>query len=384
LSTIIHSALLGQGLNAVPGRSGKDRASAATILLQDLLATSDSLIYTSVDILANLRKLLWEGHSSCIPTAVAATDTLGTPYSQTDEDYWTSNEGLTSERQFQTKLMYLVNVIQYAYEHNDLDGICDAVRRILWVRDQIEVEPLLSVYVTGLVLSLLVVGHTCADSYQIEDGYRISNQCAILLTAKRMYRAASALPVRPDSECYYRLYELVAELKWKGGEEWLEAFTTPEQLIDEYSGVEQRCLDYLRQTPSNDPTRNLRVKEALGWCRLQIIKVALRWCPGLADELIQGFNKLHGTKFTSEPGAFLDGRCVDAKNPWFWDLELFKWCVRGQATPEEAFLCHQWRLDAMRSKRPDRKGLEAYELATIRELQSLLHLYTDKEGVDAA
>ncbi len=363
---------------------GQDRAAASVILLQDLLSSGDTLIQASVEILTSLRKYIWENQGGTIPSGVTASDTFGTPYSQSDEEYWLSSEGVTSERQFQTKLMYLVNAIQFAYEHNDLDGICDAIRRLLWVREQVEEEPFLSCYVTGLVLSLLVVGRACSDSYQLEDGYRIANQCAIMLTAKRMYRAASALPTRPDSECYYRLYELVAELKWKGGEEWLEAFATPAQLIDEYLHVEQRCLDYLRQTPSNDPTRNGRVKEALGWCRLQVIKVALRWSPAQAAGLIEGFNKIHGTKFSNEPGAFLEGRCIDAKSPWFWDLELFKWCVRGPATPEEAYLCHQWRLDAMRSKRPGRNDLEAYEIATVRELQSLLHLRPEPEATHAA
>jgi hypothetical protein len=376
--------LIDTGASPIRGRLEHDRTTTASILLQDLLSTSDSVIHTCIEVLDGLRRLVWENQGGYATSPITADDTFGSPYSQSDEEYWLSNEGLTSERQFQNKLMFLVNAIQFSYEHNDVDGICDAVRRMLWVRDRVMQEPFLSSYVTGLVLSLLLVGHACSDSYQIEDGYRVANQCAILLTAKRLYRIAAVLPARPDSECYYRLYELVAELKWKGGEEWLEAFSTPAQLIAEYKLVEQRCLEYLRQTPSNDQTRNTRVKEALGWCRLQMAKMAMRWCPESCDELIDGLNKIHGTKFTAEPGAFMTGQCTDAKNPWFWDLELFKWCVLGPASPDEAFMCHQWRLDAMRTNRRERKGLEAYELATVRELQSLLHLSGGKGEASAA
>jgi hypothetical protein len=380
----INPILIDNNWGSINGRVERERTSAASSLLQNLLTTSDSVIQTCIEVLDGLRKYVWENQGGYTATATPASDTFGSPYCQSDEEYWLSNEGLTSERQFHNKLMFLVNAIQFSYERNDIDGICDAVRRMLWVREQVMQEPFLSSYVTGLVLSLLSVGHACSDSYQVEDGYRIANQCAILLTAKRLYRAAAQLPARPDSECYYRLYELVAELKWKGGEELLGAFSTPDELISEYKVVEQRCLDYLRQTPSNDQTRNTRVKEALGWCRLQMAKMAIRWCPEYCAELIEDFNKIHGTRLTAEPGAFMTGQCTDAKNPWFWDLELFKWCTLGPATPDEAFMCHQWRLDAMRSARHERHGLEAYELATVRELQSLLHFNNRVEEASAA
>ena len=177
-----------------------------------------SLITETLMVLGRLQDVLAEGTpEGCSLGTVMGTDSASSPLSQTDEEYWQGNEGLTCERQFHTKLYYLVNMLGAAYKQSDVDGICDAVRRMLWVDEHVVDEPLQSTYVTGLVLGLLNVGHACSDHYMIADGYVIAEQCAELLKAKRDRRAAVGLFQKPDSECWYTLYGLLAELKWKGG-----------------------------------------------------------------------------------------------------------------------------------------------------------------------
>ena len=161
------------------------------------------------------------------------------------EQYWTSDEGLTSELRFHNKLYYLVNTIIASYHHNDLNAAAKDISRLLWADDYIESEPLLSIYESGLVTVFLYIIHACANRYKFEEGYAISERSRNLLLAKRERRRELNLPFRPDSECWYRLFDAVAALKWRGSAKWRNHLYTPEELIDNYLPVEQRCLDYI-------------------------------------------------------------------------------------------------------------------------------------------
>ena len=291
---------------------------------------------------------------------------------RSNEEYWLENEGLTSERQFHSKLYYMVSCLGSAYMEEDLGGFSDCLRRIFWVNRFIENEPLQSVYATGLVLGLLNLARYCCDHFAISNGYKIIQHCAMLLEAKRERRAALGLTFRPDSECWYRTFEILAELKWKGPAELKDLIMTPADLATDFRIVEQRCLNYLDRNPSSDSTRDKRVKEALLWSRLQIIKMSIKLSPELTDELIDEFNVLHGALLNLKPGDFTNAAQVDRSQAWFWDFELFKWCVLGPGSEEEAMMCHQWRLDAMRSRFGAQQCLKTYESATKRELEHLL------------
>jgi len=297
-----------------------------------------------------------------------------TKMEQCDEEYWLANEGLTSERQFHSKLYYLVSQLGSAYSQDDLAGVNHVLRSIVWVNKLVEEEPLQSVYTTGLILGMLNLARYLSDHFEIQSGYRVLQHCALLLEAKRERRKALGLAFRPDSECWYRLYEILAELKWKGPEHMRDLLMTPAMLIEDFRVVEQRCFDYLDRNPSSDTTRNQRVTEALLWCRLQIIKMAVRLEPGQIDALINEFNDRHGALLSTQPGEFMSAAQVDRSQAWYWDFELFKWCTLGEATEEEAMMCHQWRLDAMRSHYSTKCCLKTYERATKRELEYLLQL----------
>ncbi|GEM_PF-3249346 len=339
-----------------------------------------SLITEALAVLGRLQDVLSEGTpEGCSIGTVMGTDSASSPLSLTDEEYWLSNEGLSCERQFHSKLCYLVRMLAAAYHQSDIDGMCDAVRRLLWVDERIAEEPFQSIYVTGLVLGLLSVARACSDHYMIADGYAMAENCALLLEAKRDRRAALGLSPRPDSECWYTLYGLVAELKWKGTESDRARTLAPEQIIGEFQTVEKRCLDYLAANPSADPSRNNRVKRNLAWNRLQLIKMAFRWLPGEVKGLISRFNEIHDTGLSPEVGHFQRPQPGHRDDPWYWDLELFKWCVHGPASVDEALLCHQWRLDAMRSRRNPDGSLAAYERSTVREVESLMNLNTISE-----
>jgi hypothetical protein len=326
----------------------------------------------AVAVLGKLRSAMLADLASqagTVPVPVMAANLHG----QSEEEYWCANEGLTSERRFHERIIYVVKLIRAAYTQNDPDGMSDALRRLFWVDNYIKLEPFASEYDSGLTLGLLHLGTACADRYMIGDGYNIGECCVSFLESKRERRADLELPPRPDSECWYRLYALLAALKWKGPAEELNRLMTPTELIMEFDRVEQRCLDYLERTPSSDLRRNASVRESLAWCRMEIIKMAMLWCHELTEHTIFRFNQVHSTNLTSEPGLFMRQSPSGKEDPWYWDLELFKWCTCGPASLEEALICHHWRLVATRARLPRGSNIEAYELATSSELNRLLH-----------
>jgi hypothetical protein len=267
---------------------------------------------------------------------------------EADRRFWLSYEGLSSESFFRRKLHSLVNEIMTAYNADDLPRMERALERIIWVEPLVQTEPYLSLYETGLVLATIPIALAAANRFDFDRGYRIAQHCRDVLIGKRNRREEMGLAYRADSECWYRLYNLLAELKWKGPAEMRDRVTSPENLICDYLKIERRCLQYLEAQPSDYPDRDKNVLEALGWCGLQIIKMAARWCPQHVNVLIDGFNRTHGRVLAPEIGHFLEFKPTDAHNPLYWDFELYKWCVQGPGTPEEATLCNQWRLDAMR------------------------------------
>ena len=336
------------------------------------LSVRKALLAGAVKVLGNLRAEILARAAKDVGTRPFPVLNAESAFTQTEEEYWLSNEGLTSERRFHDRLTYLVKLLKAAYTQNDVDGLSDAFRRLLWVDQHITGEPLLSEYDTGLALGLLNIGLASADRYMIEDGYTIAEGTTQLLDIKRERRSMLSLPPRPDSECWYRLYALLAELKWKGPSEMLDRLMGPSELILEFTRVEQRCLDYIERTPASDPLRNATVRESLAWCRLELIKMAIQWCHEQTDAVISRFNQVHGTELSAEPGLFTKHKPTGQEDPWYWDLELYKWCVCGPASVEEAMMCHHWRVVAARSRFPRGAKVDAYEMATLSELKHLL------------
>lgn len=289
-----------------------------------------------------------------------------------DQQYWVSSEGLTSELRFHGRLYCLVNSIASAYRTGNFEELAASMRRLLWVDDYVMGEPYQSIYESGLVNAFLYVGHLCADRLLLDAGYRVVQRCQEMLTAKRERRSELGMTPRPDSECWYRSWGLLAELKWKGPAQLRDRLITPDNLVAEFNAVEQRCLDYLRQNPSQDAGRDDRVKAGLGWYGLQVVKMVITWCPQLRDEMVERFNAVHGDILKCETGHFTSHRPAQSTSPWYWDLELFKWCTCGPGSADEAALCHQWRIDSARNQGLQSEALQAYRNASSRELEFLL------------
>jgi hypothetical protein len=294
-------------------------------------------------------------------------------FHEANRQYWLSYEGLSSEAYFRQRLFALVNDSRAAYNSGDIARMEKNLERIAWVEPLVQAEPLLSFYETGLVMATLPLADWARDTLDIETAYNLAARCREVLIGKRNRRREMGLGYRPDSECWYKLYSLLANLKWKGLDEHRNRVVTPENLVCDYLKIERRCLKYLDGLPLNDRKENESVYDGLGWCGVQVIKMAARWCPQHVSVLIEDFNNTHGDLLRRQAGHFLDNTPTNARNPWYWDFELYKWCMFGPGTPDEAMLCHQWRLDSTRAVYSARVDLQGVFMGLNNELEFLLN-----------
>jgi hypothetical protein len=270
-------------------------------------------------------------------------------FHEANRQYWLAYEGLSSEAYFRQRLFALVNDSLFAQNAGDIERIENNLKRIAWVEPLVQAEPLLSFYETGLVMATLPLARLALDALDFDRAYKIAEQCREVLIGKRNRRREMGLGYRPDSECWFRVYTILGELKWKGPEEFRNRVVSPENLVCDYLKIERRCIQYLDGLPLKDDKLNKNVFHGLGIRGLQVIKMATRWCPQHVNVLIDDFNRTHGSLLTRQPGHFLDSSPTDPRNPWYWDFELYKWCALGPATADEATLCHQWRMDSARA-----------------------------------
>jgi hypothetical protein len=283
--------------------------------------------------------------------------------------YWNTHEGLASEVEFNSRLVHVVGELTRAYQQLDLALLQNRFERMLWVDSELDSENMISAYETLLVLGSLPVAHLCSDYFLFDPGYMVADACMQVLNAKRDRRAAIGAQPRPDSEAWYRVYEILAVLKWKGSEADADRLLTIEDLVSGYLNVENRCLDYVASHPVPDSERHTKVKNDLGWVLLQVTKAAMRTRPELGRELVAHFNSIHGPILELEVGHFMRYASTQRVDPWYWDFELFKACTGGPVSDDEATLCYQWRLDAMR--RHERKDdiLRSFRLGAKNELE---------------
>ncbi len=296
-----------------------------------------------------------------------------TTFHEANRQYWLAYEGLSSEAYFRQRLFALVNDSRTAFNSGDISRIRENLEKISWVEPLVQAEPLLSFFETGLVMATLPLAEWAAHTLQYEMAYQIAERCREVLIGKRNRRLEMGLVSRPDSECWYKLYSVFANLKWKGPDKFRNRGVTPENLVCDYLKIERRCIKYLDGLPLSDRKESEWVYDGLGWCGVQVIKMASRWCPQHVSILIDDFNKTHGNLLTRPAGHFLDGAPTDARNPWYWDFELYKWCMMGPATADEAMLCHQWRLDSARAAY-QHADLQGVFMGLNKELEFLLRV----------
>jgi hypothetical protein len=285
------------------------------------------------------------------------------------EAFWTTHEGLASEVEFHNRLNFVVAELTKAYQQLDLATLQNRIERLLWLESVLDSEGMISVYETTYVLGCLPVAHLCSDYFMFDPGYMIIEGCIEVPEAKRARRAATGAPARPDSEAWYRIYEILAVHKWKGPESERNRLMSVEELTASFLSVEKRCLDYVASHPVPDLERHERVKNHLGWALLQVVKAAFRSSAELGRELVAHFNMVHGPILELEVGHFMRFASTQRVHPWYWDFELFKACTTGPVSDDEANLCYQWRLDAMRRKERQDELLRSFRLGAKNELE---------------
>lgn len=285
------------------------------------------------------------------------------------EAYWTTHEGLASEVEFNSRLVHVVGELTRAYQQLDLATLQNRIERLLWLEPVLDSEGMIAVYETAYVMGCLPVAHLCSDYFMFDPGYMIIESCIEVLEAKRERRARTGAPARPDSEAWCRIYEILAVQKWKGPESERKRLMSIEELTSRFLAVEKRCLDYVANHPVADARKHERVKYQLGWALLQVVKAAFRVSQDLGRELVAHFNMVHGSILELEPGHFLRFASTQRVDPWYWDFELFKASTSGPVSDDEANLCYQWRLDAMRRKERQDELLRGFRLGAKNELE---------------
>jgi hypothetical protein len=288
------------------------------------------------------------------------------------EVFWSSHEGLTSEVEFHNRLKFVALELARSYNQLDLAAAQNWLERLLWLEPVIDNESMLSLYESLFVLGSLPVANLCSDYFIFDPGYMIVEASVEVLNAKRKRRAALDAVPKPDSEAWYRIYETLAVLKWKGTDADKNRIMGIDELVSSYLAVEKRCLDYLASHPAPDPAKNDKVRTELGWVLLQILKASMRHLPHISKELISHFNSIHGSVLEHEPGHFLRYASTQRVDPWYWDFELFKMCTESPVTDDEASLCYQWGVDAMRRRERHDENLRSFRLGAKNQLEILV------------
>lgn len=285
------------------------------------------------------------------------------------EAFWSTHEGLASEVEFHNRLNFVIGELTRAYQQLDLATLQSRIERLLWLEPVLDNEGMISVYETAYVLGCLPVAHLCSDYFMFDPGYMIIEASIEVLEAKRARRAAIGAQARPDSEAWYRVFEILAVHKWKGHDNDRNRLQSVETLVTSFLEVEKRCLDYVASHPVPDAERHSKVKNDLGWVLLQVVKAALRHSHELGRELVSHFNTVHGQILELEVGHFMRFASTQRVDPWYWDFELFKACTYGPVSDDEANLCYQWRLDSMRRNERRDEVLRSFRLGAKNELE---------------
>jgi hypothetical protein len=205
----------------------------------------------------------------------------------------------------------------------------------------------------------------------IDEAYHVAEEVFDILIKKRCRRAKLGLEYRPDSLRWTQLYNLIAEIKWLGPEDFRNRMMIPNAVVAGYLDLKDRCLASIDKRQASDTFR-AEIMNTIGWLGLAIIKMVTRFMPQEAPQLIDEFNSTHGPVLSTKVGQFLEQEPLAARNVWYWDYELYKWCMLGPASKEELEWCFQWRLDAFRYVHAPHESYESYRTGTRRELEHLL------------
>lgn len=261
--------------------------------------------------------------------------------------------------------------IYIAYDANDLERMSVEYGLLEVAGSQATSEPRRSRYDTLMAAACIPVGHACSDRFMIDEAYYVAEEIFDILIKKRCRRAKLGLEYRPDSLRWTQLYQLIAELKHKGPEEYRNRMMIPNAVVAGYMDLKDRCLGALDERQVSEEFR-AQITDMIGWLGVGIIKMVTRFMPQEAPQLIDEFNNTHGQVLSTKVGQFLEPEPVAARNVWYWDYELYKWCMLGPASKEELEWCLQWRLDAYRYVHAPSESYESFRLGSRREMEYML------------
>ena len=272
---------------------------------------------------------------------------------------------------FNTYIDTLKDNIYIAYDANDLERMAVEYGLLEVAGSQALSEPRRSLYDTIMAMACVPVGHSCSDRFMIDEAYYVAEEVFDVLIKKRCRRAKLGLEYRPDSQRWAQLYTLIAELKYKGPDEFRNRMMIPNAVVAGYMDLKDRCLNSLRNTEVSEEFSQ-GIINMVGWLGVGVIKMVTRFMPQEAPQLIDEFNLTHGEVLSSKVGQFLEPEPLASRSVWYWDYELYKWCLLGPASPDELEWCYQWRLDAFRYVYAPSRKHESFRVGIRSELEHML------------
>lgn len=256
----------------------------------------------------------------------------------------------------------------HAYNANDMKKLFGLLSDFARIRPAAHDEKLSGYYDSQLAYVTLLTGRACADRYNVDGAYSVCERVHSLLVAKRNRQRVHGAELHADSQVWYHLLNLIAELKWKGTKEQLDRLMTPREIVEEYRLVVRRIKAQLDEALNTEEARKAAKLDAVQWCGIQVIKMIYHWQPESAPEYISEYNRTFGASFSFDAGSFLNSRPKHIDDPRYWDFEFFKICQSGGFEESDYLYCFQWRLDAVRSGRRDESALRSFRLGAELEL----------------
>jgi len=286
---------------------------------------------------------------------------------------WWDNGALRSEAHFREIMLGIVGL---AHEHA-LSGEIEAAEELreLYCRAERHCldARLGAAYDHGLIMFGMLFAECAALSRDWAGAYRLVADVR-QLGRDVQQRSEGA---RRHSEALWVTARVLADVKWQEPEGGRDRLLTPEQLIEEYRGIERHVHGEL---PRYSAERRQGIVESLAWTSLAVVKMATRWLstPEVA-KLVSHCGLTYGAALRCDVGHCRYG---DAPPPghatFYWDYEICKLWLAGDLTIEDLDHCHRERVLAAAAEGHDallyRRALELEYAAMVPGCQRQLEL----------
>lgn len=287
------------------------------------------------------------------------------------EEQGENNEALDLWR---TQIRLLSAAAHDAYSRNNLPALKQAMLNIDALRPEMQgvlQEDAATTYDTHLAYVGTRIAQCCNDRMKFELAYRVCEEVQSVLVAKRLRQRLGGRSAAPDSQAWIALLSVVAELKWKGPQKDLNRVMSVMELWLTYQQIVQHCIVELAGAAGRPKERLERLKDALSWCGLAVIKMVSIQMPEALDAAIKDYRQTFNVQLAEKPRDFQRGKPSGLSDPRYWDYELFKLAREPNPPQEDLLYCYQWRLDALRSGHRDDSQFKSYKEGARLELLAL-------------